>query len=301
MVAPSGEQHVIEAAGYRAVVTECGAGLRTLEYDGRALVLGYPEDQQASGGRGQLLLPWPNRIADGRYTFEGRELQLPLTEVGRGHASHGLTRWASWRLLERAEDAVLLGYRLMSQPGYPWTVDLRASYSLSEAGLAVHVTATNQAERAAPFAAGAHPYLVAGSDGPDAWVLELPASTALETDDRLIPYARVDVEATDLDFREPRPIGTTHLDHAFTDLTRDDDGRVRVRLTGAAGDVTLWMDRHHRWVQAFTGPPGQREALAVEPMTAPPNAFATGEDLLVLAPAGHPGDSVTVTWGIRAS
>ena len=300
MVAPSGEQHVIEAAGYRAVVTECGAGLRVLEYDGRALVLGYPEDQQASGGKGQLLLPWPNRIADGRYTFEGRELQLPLTEVARGHASHGLTRWASWTPVEQTRGTVTLGYRLMSQPGYPWTVDLRASYSLSDDGLAVEVNATNQADRPAPFAAGAHPYLVAGSDGPDAWVLELPASTALETDDRLIPYSRVDVEATDLDFRAARPIGTTHLDHAFTDLARDEDGRASVRLAGVDGGVTLWMDRHHRWVQAFTGPPGVREALAVEPMTAPPNAFATGEDLLVLAPAGHPGDSVTVAWGLRA-
>ena len=188
----------------------------------------------------------------------------------------------------------------MSQPGYPWTVDLRASYSLSDDGLAVEVTATNQADRPAPFAAGAHPYLVAGSDGPDAWVLELPASTALETDDRLIPYSRVDVEATDLDFRAARPIETTHLDHAFTDLARGEGGRASVHLAGVDGGVTLWMDRHHRWVQAFTGPPGVREALAVEPMTAPPNAFATGEDLLVLAPAGHPGDSVTVTWGIRA-
>lgn len=300
MVAPGGEQYEIAAAGYRAVVTECGAGLRSLEYDGRPLVAGYPEEQQASGGKGQLLLPWPNRIADGRYTFEGRELQLPLSEVARGHASHGLTRWASWTPTDQAVDEVILRYRLMSQPGYPWTLDLRAAYSVSETGLTVQVTATNRSAEAAPFAAGAHPYLTAGPEAPDGWELELPAGSALEVDDRLIPFSRVDVEGTELDFRDARPIGTTHLDHAFTDLVRDAAGRAAVRVTGGSGAVTLWMDEHHRWVQLFTGPPGLREALAVEPMTAPPNAFNSGEDVLVLAPAGDPGDTVSVTWGIRA-
>ena len=89
MVSPSGDQHEITGGGYRAVVTECGAGLRLLEHDGRPLVVGYDEDAQATSGRGQLLLPWPNRIRDGRYTFADVELQLPLTEVAKGHASHG--------------------------------------------------------------------------------------------------------------------------------------------------------------------------------------------------------------------
>src|SRR5688500_6912600 len=104
MVAPSGEQHEITGAGYRAVVTECGGGLRVLEHEGRPLVAGYDEDAQCSSGRGQLLLPWPNRIRDGRYTFAGTGHQLPLTEVAHGHASHGLTRWESWTPRERQPD-----------------------------------------------------------------------------------------------------------------------------------------------------------------------------------------------------
>ncbi|MGZ5418070.1 MAG: aldose 1-epimerase family protein [Nocardioides sp.] len=300
MVAPSGEQHVIEAAGYRAVATECGAGLRTLEYDGRPLVAGFPEDQQASAGRGQLLLPWPNRIADGRYAFEGRDLQLPLSEVARGHASHGLTRWASWRLLDQAEDAVLLGYRLMSQPGYPWSLELTARYALSAEGLTVTVTAQNLADRLAPFASGAHPYLTAGEPGLESWRLTVAAESALTVDDRLIPTGRVPVAGSALDFNDASRIGDTDLDTAYTGLVRDEDGTASVHLVGADGGVTLWMDEHHRWVQLFTGPAGTREALAVEPMTAPPNAFSSGEDLIRLAPYGAPGDSVTITWGIRA-
>ena len=106
MVAPSGEQYEIVGGGYRAVVTECGAGLRVLEHEGRPILAGYAEHEQASTGRGQLLLPWPNRIEDGRYEFDGRSLQLPLSEVARGHASHGLVRWASWTVREHTDDAV---------------------------------------------------------------------------------------------------------------------------------------------------------------------------------------------------
>ena len=290
-VCPSGEQHEIAAGGYRAVVTECGAGLRVLEHDGRPVVVGYGEDEQCASGRGQLLLPWPNRIRDGRYTFDGRDLQLPLTEVAKGHASHGLTRWESWSVRGRSTDGVELGYRLMSRPGYPWTLDLTASYRLSAGGLAVAVTAVNHGTTPAPYAAGAHPYLTAGTGDLDPWELHLPAATALVTDERLVPTAEVDVAGTPIDFREPRVIGGQLLDTAFGGLDRDADGWAEVRLRGDH-EVVLRMDGHHRWVQAFTGPPGRRDGLAVEPMTAPPNAFATGDDLLRL----DPGEPLTVRW-----
>ena len=82
VVAPSGEQYEISGSGYRAVVTECGAGLRLLEHEGRPLVDGYDESAMATGGQGQLLVPWPTRIRDGQYAVGDRQLQLPLSEPG---------------------------------------------------------------------------------------------------------------------------------------------------------------------------------------------------------------------------
>lgn len=305
MVAASGEQYEISSGGYRAVVTECGAGLRLLEYDGRALVLGYSEEEQAPAGRGQLLAPWPNRIRDGAYTFDGHDHQLPLSEPSRGNASHGLVRWASWTLEEHTGQSVSQMYRLMSQSGYPWTVDLHVIYDVSAEGLTVTFTATNLSGEPAPYALGAHPYLQAGPGPVDDWELTLPAATRLVTDDRMIPTDREDVRDTPLDFRSPRQIGDTSLDTAFTDLGRDPSGRVEVALRDPATDqgVALWMDAKHSWVQAFTGDTlsvDTRAALAVEPMTAPPNAFVSGEDLVVLAPAGEDGDEHSCSWGVRA-
>lgn len=305
MVAPSGEQYEITGGGYRAVVTECGAGLRVLEYDGQPIVADFPVADMAPSGSGQLLLPWPNRIQDGAYTFDGTAFQLAVSEPTRNNASHGLTRWTSWTLEEQGDHTVTLMYRLMAQKGYPWTVDLHVLYDLSADGLTVTVTATNMSSTAAPFAQGAHPYLTVGDGGIESWELTAPASTYLTVDDRLIPSGRQDVEGTDRDFRDARALKGTLLDTTFTDLRRGADGRAEILLSNPSADrgVSLWMDEKHRWVHVYTGDDlGERarRALALEPMTAPPNAFRTGEDLVVLTPAGSAADEHSSSWGIRA-
>ena len=298
---PSGDQHLLTHGRYEAVVTESGATLRSLSYDGRDLVQGFPDDRMPSAGRGQVLIPWPNRIRDGVYTFGGASQQLPLSEPARHNASHGLVRWVSWRA-EASGQAVTMRYRLMAQTGYPWTLDLAWRYALDDDGLAVTVTATNLAAESAPFACGAHPYLTAGSAQVDDDDLALPGATRLLTDgERKLPTGREPVAGSPYDFRERRPIGDTVLDHAFTDLVRGTDGRARVVLRSPAGNgVELWVDERFGWLQAYSGddqgPDTARTALAVEPMTAPPDAFNSGDDLVVL----DPGATFSATWGIRA-
>jgi aldose 1-epimerase len=304
MTGPSGDQYEITGGGYRAVVTECGASLRILEHDGRSLVHGYADDEMAAAARGQLLMPWPNRIGDGAYSFDGRDLQLALTEPARGNASHGLVRWAAWTPEEQAASSVSLSYRLMAQSGYPWTVDLHVLYDLSADGLTVTQTATNLSDRPAPYASGAHPYLTAG-DGPvDGWELTLPASIRLLADDRLLPVGEEEVSGTPYDFRVSRPLRDTRLDHAFGGLERDETGvaTTLVRDPATGRGAALWVDRGHPWLMVFSADDGwdpPRQALAVEPMTAPPDAFRSGRDLTTLAAAGQPGDEASASWGIR--
>jgi aldose 1-epimerase len=305
MVAPSGDQFEITAGDYRAVVTESGGGLRVLEHRGRALVDGFDEGDLCPAARGQLLMPWPNRIGDGAYTFDGRDLQLALSEPDKRNASHGLVRWAAWSPEEHTATSISLGYRLMAQTGYPWTLDLHVLYDLSADGLTVTQTATNLGGRPAPYASGAHPYLSAGPGPVDGWELTLPAAARLLSDERQLPVGSEDVAGTPYDFRVTRPVRDTVLDHAFGDLARDPDGvataQVRDPATGLG--AALWVDRHHPWLMVYTADApsaGARCALAVEPMTAPPDAFRSGDDLLTLAPSGEAGDEVSVSWGIRA-
>jgi aldose 1-epimerase len=299
----TGAQHEIAAGDYHATVTELGANLRALRYRGLPVIREYEPDELPPAGAGELLAPWPNRVDHGRYAFAGAEYQLDLSEPARGNAIHGLTRFASWQLIEIGADNVELGLRLLGRPGYPFCLLLRARYQLSAAeGLQVTVTASNTGSRPAPYGTGSHPYLRAGDGLVDDWTLLLPAGRWLPADDRGIPSGEPqDVAGTAFDFTSARTVGDTVLDHALTSLRSDGSGRAWARLTGQAAEVALWAGPGYRWLQVFTGDPlgpeQRRRAVAIEPMTCPPNAFVTGTDLLTLAP----GAVVSHQWGLHAT
>lgn len=298
----SGEQYSIAAAGYTAVITEVGATLRHLRHDGRDLVAGFDADEIRPVYRGAVLAPWPNRVADGAYEFSGLRHQIPLNEPARNNALHGLVSWASWTPVEQDSDHVVLGYRLFPQDGYPFRLDLTMSYSVGTGGLACRLVAVNAGDVEAPYGCAPHPYLVAAEGRVDGWSLELPAATYLEvTPDRLLPVRAVPVDGTPYDFRVARPIGTTFLDHAFTDLTPGADGSTVARVLAADGNgVELAWDSACPWVQVHTAdrpePALSRSSLAVEPMTCPPDAFNSRTDLVVL----RPNDRHEASWSIRA-
>jgi aldose 1-epimerase len=301
---PTGEQFEIKGGDRRAVVTEVGATLRSFEVAGRELLDTFGRDEPSDASRGQVLLPFPNRIDGGRYEFGGQEYQLPLTEPAANNAIHGLTRWSNWRPLEEDESRVRLGLTLYPQDGYPFILGLEIEYELSSEGLTVRTTAKNRGTSPLPFGAGHHPYLTVGTPTINTATLHLPARTYLETNDRLIPTGRASVEGTDFDFREAREIGDTQLDTCFTDVIPDEDGRTRVVMSHPDGspEITVSMDESHRFIQAYTGDTlpdaaDRRKGIAIEPMTCAPNAFNTGAGTRVL----RPGDSFTSVWGMNAS
>jgi aldose 1-epimerase len=285
-------------------VTELGAGLRELVWQDRPVIVGYDADELPPSGAGQLLAPWPNRIDGGSYTFGGAQYHLALSEPARGTAIHGLTRFTAWTPVSHEASSVVLRSAPHGWQGYPFCVEIEAAYQVeADSGLQVSVTARNAGSQAAPYGTGSHPYLTVGQQV-DGCELTLPAASRLPVDDRGIPAGpAAAVDGTEYDFRPGRPIGTTRLDDALTGLMRDSGGRAWAHLSagGSAARVSLWVGDGYRWLQVFTadplGPELRRQALAVEPMTCPPNAFVTGDDLLVLAP----GEAVTHTWGIQAS
>jgi aldose 1-epimerase len=266
-VAPSGRQFEIVSGDHHAGVVEVGGGLRTYTAGGREVLDGYRQDEMCPSARGQILVPWPNRIRDGRYEFAGRSEQLPLTE-----------------------------------PGYPHTLEVIVTYGLSADGLTVTTAATNLGARPCPYGAGAHPYLTVGTPSVDTVVLKGPGRTRLIPDERGIPTGSEAVDGTDYDFLQPQPIGAITLDTAYTDLQRDGDGRARVRLAAPDGSSTasVWLDEHYRYLMLFTGDPlpdVNRCSLGIEPMTCAPNAFQSGDGLIVIEPT----DTFTSSWGIEPS
>jgi len=300
---PSGRQYELVHGNQRAVVVGVGAGLRSYRAGGRDLVDGYRRDEPCEGGRGQLLIPWPNRLAGGRYSVDGRAMQLPVNEPSTGSAIHGLTRSMTWRLGEASADRCVLTLELQASDGYPFRLGLEATYALGTGGLQVQVTAVNRGAEACPYGMGAHPYVHLGEGTLiDAATLQVPANAVLEADARGIPTGvEVPVRATPFDFRAPRAIGSLALDTPFTQLVAGDDGITRIRLTAPSGDhgVAVWMDGTMPFAMIYSGDtladvPRRRHGIAIEPMTCAPDAFNSGIGLIVL----QPGATSTATWGI---
>lgn len=301
--ARSGRQLRLAAHGYEATIASIGATLRSLTHEGRDLVVPFDADEVRPNYRGATLAPWPNRVVDGRYSFGGESHQLPLSEPQRGQALHGLAAWLEFADRRVESDRIVLAAVIEPQRGYPFRVEVEVEYRLGADGLTQTVTGRNLGADAAPWGTGPHPYLVAGAGRVDDWTLGLPASEVLTvTDDRLSPIA---VEPVDRhpqwDFRSPRPIGDTFIDHAFTGLARE-SGAAEVRLTArGGGGVAISWDDACPWVQVHTADTPRVEAthrvgLAVEPMTCAPDAFNSGEGLVELAP----GATHAASWTIRA-
>ncbi|WOH18305.1 aldose 1-epimerase family protein [Paenarthrobacter sp. GOM3] len=294
-------EFTLSAGGYTAVVTARAAALRVLRFDGRDLIVPFPAGGPIPDYRGIIAAPWPNRIADGTYTFDGVTHQLPVNEPERQTSLHGLAFPLDWTLKEHDAGSLTLTCTVGPSAGYPFVLELSARYVLDEAGLHTSVTAVNAADVAAPYGVCQHPYLVAGSSPLDEWVLEFAADSFLEvTPDRLLPLSLAPVEGYEFDFRASRAIGSTEMDHAFTGLTFD-GGLARLSVRDPAGTgVGMSWDESCQWLQIHTAdkpaPIPSRIGLAVEPMTCPPDAFNSETNLIRI----EPGAEHTASWSIYA-
>lgn len=291
-----GQQYVIEAGRHRGTVVEVGAGLQNYTFDGTDVTGSYGDEELPPKGCGISLVPWPNRIKDGKYTFDGTDYQLALTEPAAGNAIHGLGRWARWTKVRHDPDAVTLRLDVVPQNGYPFEIRMDVTYALHpERGLRVTQAAANQGRGRAPFGAGSHPYLSTRGHPLADTTLQLPAGEVLDVDDRQLPIGVRPVDGTDRDFRHGRRLGTVRLDHGFTGLTTS-DGKGVAEVRTPDGGARLWFDETYKFLQVFTKDAltGNRPAIAIEPMTCAANAFNSGDGLIIL----DPGGTWTGSWGI---
>ncbi|QXT63949.1 aldose 1-epimerase family protein [Tessaracoccus palaemonis] len=289
---PTGLQYSIAAGRFGAVVTEVGATLRSLTIDGDEVLSTFAEDQAPFGSRGRQLVPWPNRIRDGRYSFDGVDYQLPITEVPRNTALHGLGDGVGWRLVKRSTDEVVLAGVIFAQAGWNAVLEVEIGHRLDPAdGLIVTVTTTNIGGTRAPYGYGAHPYIQA--DLATAKLTHTFSRELIVDPVRLLPIELAPVSER-CDFRGGRVIGDTELDTAFAGV----EGAWSVTLETGDRRVEFWADGTQDWGQIYTDP--SRQAIAIEPMTCGPDAFNDGpthDGVIVL----EPGETTSCSWGIIVS
>jgi aldose 1-epimerase len=290
---PAGLDIALEHGRQRLAVSEVGAGLLSWTIGDRELLASFAPGTPDAAFSGKVLAPWPNRVRDARYRFDGVDHRLEVSEPERRTALHGLVLWSRWSGRRSDPRRATLSYDLAPQTGYPFSLRLAVDYELESDGVALTLRATNVGSRRAPFGAGLHPYLATPSDDV---TLELPARMRIPVDDRQLPAGPpIAVQGTDQDFRRARPLTRVSLDRCFGDLVRDPAGVARVRLATRLGTraLAVWMDESFQFIQVYTVP----GAIAIEPMTCAPDAFNSGDGLIVL----EPGASFTGRCGVTAA
>ena len=258
----SGTELTLSSGDYTARVVTVGAGLAGLDWRGHRIVLPHGADQVPPAYMGKVLVPWPNRIAGGAYTWQGRRYNVPVNEPELGTALHGLAAWTDWRVVHADSDSATLGLFVAPTYGYPWPLQAWATYAVDAArGLSVTVSTKNTGQAAAPYGTGVHPYLTVDGHPADSYELTVPASSALTTDASLIPTGRVAVDEAGVDFREPALIGGRSIDHAFTDIRAGGAWTASILHRGTGIGAAITADTP--WVQVYSGEhvPAQRLQL----------------------------------------
>jgi aldose 1-epimerase len=283
----------------RGVIAEQGAALRQLCVDGVEITVGVDDGRPVPFSSGAVLIPWPNRVRDGRWVHDGRTHQLDVTDPCHGSALHGLLRDTPHQVIARSASAITLDAPVHPQPGYPFHLQAEVAYHLVPDGLGVTHTVRNLGTACAPVAIGAHPFLAIGDVPIETLTLTVNGSHHIDVDDRLIPTGCTPVSGTAWDLRRGRVIADLDLDDAWSGLTPENGASVHRLRSPDGRTVRLWADDTFGFVHVFITREYPRAgkfvtAVALEPMTAPADAFNSGVGLRWLAP----GEAMTATWGI---
>lgn len=306
VITPTGRTVELSGHGVRASIGTVAAVLRSLVIDGVAVTEPLPDGGHPRFASGIVLVPWPNRLGDGRWVLDGQTQQLPLTEPDRRNAIHGLLRFADYEVREQRADVARLGAIIPPQTGWPALLDTWVEYRLVPGGLEVTHGVENRSALRAPYAVGAHPFLRLGDAPVEDLVVTVHADRYYETDERQLPVAEHRVDGTAYDLRGGVRVAEVagRLDTAFSGVRHAADGEVaRLEDPATGRRLSLRQDADWGYLQVFTptvfpGAEGRlRQAIAIEPMTAPPDALRSGEGLIWL----EPGATWRGSWGLRLS
>ena len=297
----------------RAIISPWGASLRRylfVDTNGQEIdiVWGYSGGSGKRGGQGDVLIPFPGRIGNGRYSFEGQTFQLECNDKEGPNAIHGFVRSMAWDIQDRDSNRVDMSVTLDAETyrprGYPFPLNITVTYELNATGLSCAFTVKNIGDRTAPVGIGFHPYFTVGTNIIDEAETQIPGTGFLEFNERLVPTGTIyPVSDTPWDYRRFRPIAQQRFNHCYVNLERDAKGvaTAALRHIPSRRTITITMDSAFSAVVVYTGDAiadAPRAALAIEPMTCASDAFNHPEWGLKRL---FPGETFSGCWGVDDS
>jgi aldose 1-epimerase len=288
---------VLEGAGgaARAEIAP-GSGFNCFRWQvttgGRTLDLLYADSNFLTGGKPTrsgipILFPFPNRIRDGVFRWDGKRYQLPENGPGGKNAIHGFVCFRPWRVIASGADersAWVTGEFRASVDApetlslWPTDYAIRITYGLIRHRLHLQAEIRNDGLVPLPFGLGFHPYFripAFGGEKPEDCEIEVPAGSFWELKDSLPTGARLPVAGTPLDLNRPRPFVDLKLDDLLTDIPDSHHGTLKVPRGivhhGEGVQLVVRASHHFRETVVFTPP--HRQAFCIEPYTCTTDAI----------------------------
>lgn len=295
-----------ETGEYVSILPSYGGAINAmaLQHEGELveIINGYDSEESlketlTSSFRGSNLFPFPNRIKDGKYSFQDTEYQLHVNFPQESNAIHGLVFDTEFKVVDIEDGEIgctlILEYSSGPEQGYPFNYLMKIVYRLKEeVGFECRVKVANLMDQSIPIGHGWHPYFVAGSESINQLSLQFPAESILEVDNRNIPTGKSDPYH---EFNAMKPIADTELDNCFTLSREEDCANTIVYHKDKGFGYRIWQETgkyKYNFLQVYTPP--DRKSIAIEPMTCAPNALNNGDGLIVLGPL----ESISTNFGI---
>ncbi len=245
------------------------------------------EAKQNAGYRSSKLMPFPNRLCDGKYTFDQKKYQCDISRPQEAHAIHGL--WHSTKMqviklksTEKKATLHLLHTYKGGDNGYPFKCTILYKYRLSNKGFRCTTEVLNEGKTPMPFGDGWHPYFKLDSPSIDDLEMITPPVRYLVNNNRNVPTGEL---VSFLDFFQGASLAQTNLDHGFKLLQSNGKAKTILRNPLTKTAIKIWQqagEQQYDYLQIYT--PNDRKTIAIEPMTCAANAFNNNLGTIIIAP-----------------
>jgi len=294
----------LKSGDQRLALNQVGGGIISYKSGDKDLIMSYEDcEEDNEGMMGDVLFPFPGRVKDSKYEFNGKSYELDGAFKKDGHSIHGFVTDKEWAVEETTDNSVRLSYKITKKEyeknGYPFSVKIEIVYSLDEKGMKVETKITNTGEEKAPFGLGFHPYFTAGTDKVDNISLKINAKKLVEFDDTLLPTGKmIELHGGELDYNQEKQIGDNIIDNCFTELGYN-DGICKTEISAGETKNIIWQDEGFDFLQMYSadtiGDKFMRAGFAIEPQTC--TGFAFNKHEMGLKTLG-PNESYKAVWGV---
>ncbi len=266
---------------WRAEVNLVASALVSLWFEDIEIVTS-PYHEPGRAAAGVIMAPWPNRLEDGRWQMGAREFAAPINDAEGHNANHGLVLGKAFDVLERSESSLRLETNLFDAAAYPFDVTLTVNFILQNTGLEINISTKNCDKVSAPIAFGLHPYFVAEQSSQ----LQLNAKTLISKNERNLPTQAISIEESTVAKQGLNLVEHLQVDDCFTDLIAEDGFSV-TRLSRPAAGLTVEIRQTEElsYLMLYTlqeEAKQKRRLIAIEPQTAPVNAFKKLDQVKIL-------------------